>query len=59
MRNEHYLIARTIPIFSTLGEREFECLLNMTYLQSFPAGTQLIEEGDPSEFLHYHPEGSD
>jgi len=52
MRNEHYLIAHTIPIFSTLGEREFECLLNMTYLQSFPAGTQLIEEGDPSEFLH-------
>ena len=57
MRNDHYLIAREIPIFSTLDEMQFDYLLNMAYLQSFPAGTQLIEEGDPSEFLHIILEG--
>ena len=57
MRNEHYLIAREIPIFATLGEMQFDYLLNMAYLQSFPAGTQLIEEGDPADFLHVILEG--
>ena len=36
---------------------QFDYLLNMAYLQSFPAGTQLIEEGDPSGFLHIILEG--
>ena len=57
MRNEHYIVAREIPLFSMLGEEHLNRLLEMAHLQTYPAGTRLIDEGDPAHFLHVILEG--
>lgn len=58
MRNEHYIVAREIPLFSMLGEKHLNRLLEMAHLQSYPPGTRLIDEGDPAQFLHVILEGT-
>ena len=45
MRDEDILIAREIPLFSKLRDEHFKDLLEIAYLQHFPAHTQLITEG--------------
>ena len=58
MQSDDYILARGISIFSTLSEEHFDEILNMAYLQLFPAHVQLIEEGDRAEFLHVIVEGT-
>lgn len=49
---------RQRPPFSEMSPAHFEQLVEASYLQRFPAGTQLIEEGDPAEMLHILLEGT-
>lgn len=44
--------------FSEMDPRGLEQMVEASYLQRFPAGTQLIEEGDPAEMLHLLLEGT-
>lgn len=44
--------------FSEMDSKGFEQMVEASYLQRFPAGTQLIEEGDPAEMLHILLEGT-
>lgn len=49
---------RSRPPFSEMNQTGFEQMVGASYLQRFPAGTQLIEEGDPAEMLHILLEGT-
>lgn len=44
--------------FSEMSPANFEQLVEASYLQRFPAGTYLIEEGDAAQMLHILLEGS-
>ena len=44
--------------FSEMSPKGFDQMVEASYLQRFPAGTQLIEEGDPAEMLHILLEGT-
>lgn len=49
---------RALPLFAGAGEETFRDLMGGAYLQRFPAHTTLIQEGDPTDFLHVLLEGS-
>jgi len=49
---------RGLDIFSGMAESNFEALLRGAYFQIFPAGVDLIVEGDPSDFLYVVLEGA-
>ncbi len=44
--------------FSRMGAEHFDHLVEASYLQRFPAGTQLIAEGDSADMLHLLLEGT-
>jgi CRP/FNR family transcriptional activator FtrB len=48
---------RDLPLFSGMGDAEFDSLIKAAFLQRFPAQTQLIQEGDHADFLHIVVEG--
>lgn len=58
MQIDDYMLVQEISIFSTLSKKHIDDILNMSYLQLFPAHVQLIEEGDRAEFLHVIVEGT-
>lgn len=58
MREDELERIRALPLFSTLEEQTFERLTPASFLQRFPAGVQLITEGETADFLHIVVEGS-
>jgi CRP/FNR family transcriptional activator FtrB len=58
MRDEDALVVRGISPFSTMGDKHFDALLKMAYLQRFPDQVQLVTEGEPADFLHIIVEGT-
>ena len=49
---------RHLPLFRDMLESSFESLMSHAYDQVFPAGLELIRQGDPAGFLHVVVEGS-
>lgn len=49
---------RRLPLFRDMMEASFESLMSRAYAQVFPAGLELIRQGDPADFLHVVVEGS-
>ena len=58
MRSDDVREVREISLFSSMGEKPFDDLLKMAYLQGFPAHVQLIMEGDSADFLHILLDGT-
>ena len=52
MPESHYSEVRELPIFTDMTEENFHELMRASYVQNFPPQIQLIEEGDPSDFLY-------
>jgi CRP/FNR family transcriptional activator FtrB len=44
--------ARTLPLFSDVSDETFLAITAGAFLQKFPAGTTLLSEGDPVDFLY-------
>lgn len=49
---------RHLPLFRDMLQSHFELLMQGAYAQSFPAGLELMRQGDPADFLHVVMEGS-
>lgn len=49
---------RTLPLFADLSDSLFRDLTGGAFLQRFPAGTTLLSEGDPIDFLYILLDGS-
>jgi CRP/FNR family transcriptional activator FtrB len=49
---------KALPLFSGASERLFRDVLAGCFLQRFPAGTTLLMEGDPVDFLYVLMDGS-
>ncbi len=58
MRTTDLPQVRTLPLFESMSESNFETLMQAAYLQNFPAQLDLISEGDPADFLYVVIEGS-
>lgn len=49
---------RHLPLFRDMRQGSFDSLMQAAYAQSFPAGLELIRQGDPADFLHVVLEGA-
>ena len=49
---------RHLPLFSEMLQANFEQLMQGAYAQNFPAGVELVRQGDPADFLHVVVEGA-
>jgi len=49
---------RNLDLFADMTESHFDALMRASYVQNFPPQIELIEEGDPSDFLHIVLSGS-
>jgi CRP/FNR family transcriptional activator FtrB len=49
---------RHLPLFSDMLQANFEQLMQGAYAQNFPAGVELVRQGDPADFLHIVIEGA-
>lgn len=57
MRDDDLPLIRNNPLFASMQAANFERLMQAAYFQQFPAGVQLIAEGEPPDFLHVVFEG--
>lgn len=57
MRTNDLPEVRSLPLFESMSESNFETLMQAAYLQTFPAQLDLISEGDPADFLYIVIEG--
>ena len=48
---------RSLGLFESMSDSNFETLMQAAYLQTFPAQLELISEGDPADFLYVVIEG--
>ena len=48
---------RSLQLFESMSESNFETLMQAAYLQTFPSQLELIHEGDPADFLYIVIEG--
>lgn len=48
---------RRLPLFRDMADTSFDTLMSRAYAQVFPAGLDLIRQGDPADFLHVLVEG--
>jgi CRP/FNR family transcriptional activator FtrB len=51
-------LIKSLPLFEDVSDTHFEELVSSAFLQRFPQGIVLIEEGDLPDFLHIVIEGS-
>jgi CRP/FNR family transcriptional regulator, transcriptional activator FtrB len=58
MRSEDLPGIRHLPLFRAMSQESFDELLGRSYVQAFPAGLEMIRQGDPADFLHIMLEGS-
>lgn len=49
---------RALRLFSSMEEKHFDALMEVSYLQTFPPQLDLITEGDLADFLYIVVEGS-
>ena len=52
LRDEDKQIVRNLNLFRDMNAERFDKLLNTAFLQRFPERVILINEGEPSDFLH-------
>ena len=57
MRPEDFDDIRRLALFSNMKDANFEEVMQAAFLQRFPAQVQLIEEGEPADFLHVVVDG--
>lgn len=57
MRPQDLPEIRHLPLFRNMLQASFEALMQKCYAQIFPAGLELIRQGDPADFLHVVMEG--
>lgn len=57
MRREELSQMRTLRIFEGVEPERVEVMLSASFLQRFPAGVELVNEGEPADFLHVVIEG--
>lgn len=48
---------RHLLLFRTISDANFELLVRHAYAQTFPAGLELVRQGDPADFLHIVMQG--
>ena len=51
-------LIKSLPLFKDVSDTHFEELVSSAFLQRFPQGIVLIQEGDLPDFLHIVVEGS-
>jgi CRP/FNR family transcriptional activator FtrB len=52
IRDDDIAALRSLTPFSEMAEENLQALVQASYLQRFPASTELIEEGDRADMLH-------
>lgn len=57
MRAEETEQMRQLRIFTGVEPSRVDAMLKGSFLQRFPAGVELVREGDPADFLHVVVEG--
>lgn len=57
MRPQELPEIRHLPLFRDMLQTNFDTLMQGAYAQSFPAGLELMRQGDPADFLHVVMEG--
>lgn len=57
MRSSDLPQVRALGLFNSMGEENFEALMQAAYLQTFPPQLDLVHEGDPADFLYVVIEG--
>ena len=57
MRSSDLPQVRELRLFKSMGEENFEALMQAAYLQTFPPQLDLVHEGDPADFLYIVIEG--
>lgn len=58
MRPEDLAEIRRLPLFRNMMQANFTTLLQAAYAQRFPAGLELIRQGERADFLHVVVDGS-
>ena len=58
MPEAQYPEIRALNLFAQMADANFQSLMRGAYLQNFPPQIELINEGDPSDFLHVVLSGS-
>lgn len=58
MRDSDIAEIRQLPLFDSLDDPHFDQLTRGAYVQTFPPQIELIQEGDPCDFLHVIFQGS-
>src|SRR5580765_4155176 len=58
MRDTDAEIVRALPLFSAMQQTHFQTLIGAGYLQRFPHGVVLVDEGQKPDFLHILVEGA-
>jgi len=58
MRPKECDLVRALPLFQGIGVQNFDTLISGSFLQRFPQGVTLVNEGDMPDFLHVVVEGT-
>jgi CRP/FNR family transcriptional activator FtrB len=58
MRDTDAEVVRALPLFSGMQQTHFQTLIGAGYLQRFPHGVVLVDEGQKPDFLHILVEGA-
>ena len=58
MRQTESNLIRALPLFENVSTEHFDELMSAAFLQRFPQGVNLINEGDLPDFLHIVVDGS-
>ncbi|MGO9545580.1 MAG: cyclic nucleotide-binding domain-containing protein [Rhodomicrobium sp.] len=58
MRETDLQTVRNLELFRDITAENFDALIGAAFLQRFPAGVELIAEGEPADFLYVAMEGS-
>ena len=58
MRSEEIELMQKLPLFQDVERERVDGMLRVSFLQRFPAGVELVSEGDPADFLHAVVDGS-
>lgn len=58
MRQTELPEIRHLPLFRDMLAANFDALMQGAYAQTFPAGLEMIRQGDPADFLHVVMEGA-
>jgi CRP/FNR family transcriptional activator FtrB len=58
MRQEQRDVVRALPLFKDIGDAHFDELMGAAFLQRFPQGVALINEGEIPDFLHIVVDGA-